>query len=98
VELDELKVRAKVVKEQTCVEASTRLDAIGSAGLGISRSRMAKVVEAGDVTVNFKQVKSSSASLKTGDVIMAKNIGRLDITEITETRKGKIRAKVVKTV
>ena len=66
VELDELKVRAKVVKEQTCVEASTRLDAIGSAGLGISRSRMVKVVEAGDVTVNFKQVKSSSPRSRLG--------------------------------
>ena len=55
-------------------------------------------VEAGDVTVNFKQVKSSSASLKTGDVVMAKNIGRLDIVEIGETRKGKVRATVIKTV
>ena len=98
VELDELKVRAKVVKELSCVEASTRLDAIGSAGLGISRSRMVKVVEAGDVTVNFKQVKSSSTALRTGDVVMAKNIGRLDIVEVGETRKGKVRAKVVKTV
>ncbi len=59
---------------------------------------MVKVVEAGDVTVNFKQVKSSSTALRTGDVVMAKNIGRLDIVEVGETRKGKVRAKVVKTV
>jgi RNA-binding protein YlmH len=97
IDLADLKARAPVVKELMCVESSTRLDAIGSAGLGISRSRMVKVVEAGDVTVNFRQVKSAAAALKTGDVVMVKAVGKLDVVEISETRKGKVRARVVKT-
>ena len=37
-DLEDLQVRPQSIKELSCVEASTRLDAIGSAGLGISRS------------------------------------------------------------
>lgn len=98
IDLEDLKVRPRSVKDLTCVESSTRLDAIGSAGLGISRSRMVKAIEAGQVTVNFKVVKNSSISLKAGDVVMAKSVGRLDLLDVGETRKGKVRAHVRKTV
>ena len=97
-DLSDLRMRPKVTKEVSCVEASTRLDAIGSSGFGVSRSRMVKAIEGGEDTVNFKQAKSSSTALKVGDVIMAKNIGRLDVVEIGETRKGRVRAKLMKTV
>ena len=98
IELSGLKVRPQSVKDLSCVESSTRLDAIGSAGLGVSRSRMVKAIEAGQVTVNFKVAKSANASLKSGDVVMAKGLGRLDVLDIGETRKGKVRANVRKTV
>ena len=97
VELGDLKVRPKSVKELSCVESSTRLDAIGSAGLGVSRAKMVKAIESGQVTVNYKEAKRSNIELKTGDVVLAKNIGRLDVLEIGETRKGKVRANVRKT-
>ena len=51
--LGELRVRAGSVKEITSVESSMRLDAIASAGMKLSRSKLAKMVKDGLVDVNF---------------------------------------------
>ncbi|MFN9957887.1 MAG: S4 domain-containing protein, partial [bacterium] len=67
--LTELKVRTPQKKEINTVEASLRLDAIASAGFGISRSKMAEAISAGDVRVNWKDISQSSYNVKTGDLI-----------------------------
>ena len=58
-----------------------------------------KAIEAGQVTVNFKVVKSSSTLLRPGDVVMTKGMGKLEVLDISETRrKGRVRANVRKIV
>ncbi len=54
-----LKIRPPKKKEITTVEASMRLDAIASAGFGMSRSKMVDAIAAGDVRVNWKEVRSN---------------------------------------
>lgn len=44
IELSELKIQPPQKKELTTVEASLRLDAIASAGFGLSRSKMAEAI------------------------------------------------------
>ena len=45
IEINELKIREPKKKEMTTVEASLRLDAVASAGFGMSRSKMVDLIE-----------------------------------------------------
>jgi RNA-binding protein YlmH len=70
----------------TTTEASLRLDAIASAGFGMSRSKMVDFVSSGDGRVNWKDIQ-----LKAGDMIAVRGKGRLEIGEIAITKKERYR-------
>ncbi|MGB7412900.1 MAG: photosystem II S4 domain protein [Thermosynechococcaceae cyanobacterium] len=89
--LDELRVREPRKKEMTTVEASLRLDAIASAGFGLSRSKMVDFIASGDVRVNWKAVTQSSHTLQAGDLVTIRGKGRLEIGEISVTKKQRYR-------
>ncbi|MCM0593958.1 MAG: photosystem II S4 domain protein [Gloeotrichia echinulata IR180] len=91
IEISELKVREPKKKELTTVEASLRLDAIASAGFGMSRSKMVDLIDAGDVRVNWKEVTQASSQVKTGDLIAIRSKGRLEVGEIAVTKKDRYR-------
>lgn len=92
--LDELKVSAPRHKELTTVEASLRLDAIASAGFGLSRSKMAELIAAGEVRVNWKTVTQASTPLKSGDLVAIRGKGRLTVGEIAVTKKARYRVQL----
>lgn len=92
----ELKVRPPKKKEITTVEASLRLDAIASAGLGISRSKMAEAISTGDVRVNWKNVSQTSYTIKSGDLISVRGKGRVEVGEISLTKKQRYRVNLVR--
>ncbi|WP_425214743.1 photosystem II S4 domain protein [Tumidithrix helvetica] len=91
IELTELKIRPPQVKEIATVEASLRLDAIASAGFGMSRSKMVDLIASDDVRVNWKSVTQSSYQLKTGDLIAIRGKGRLTVGDISVTKKNRYR-------
>ena len=91
IELSELKVRPPSKKELTTVEASLRLDAIASAGFGMSRSKMVDMIGAGDVKINWKEVTQASYAVKSGDLIAMRGKGRLEVGEIVVTKKQRYR-------
>lgn len=95
---NELKVREPKKKEMTTVEASLRLDAIASAGFGMSRSKMADQIAAGDVRVNWKENTSSSHQLKSGDLIAIRGKGRVEVGEIMVTKKDRYRVQLTRFV
>ncbi|MGB3296182.1 MAG: photosystem II S4 domain protein [Phormidesmis sp.] len=96
--LSELRVREPRKKEMTTVEASMRLDAVASAGFGMSRSKMADMITAGDVRVNWKPVTQSSHSLQTGDLVAIRGKGRLEIGEVAVTKKQRYRVELTRLV
>jgi len=98
IEFSELKVREPKKKELTTVEASLRLDAIASAGFGMSRSKMVDLINAGDVRVNWKEIKQASHQVKTGDLIAIRSKGRLEVGEIAITKKERYRMQLTKFV
>jgi photosystem II S4 domain protein len=87
----ELRVRPPQQKQLTTVEASLRLDAIASAGFGMSRSKMADLISAGDVRVNWKTITQPSHALKTGDLVAIRGKGRLTVGEVAVTKKERYR-------
>jgi RNA-binding protein YlmH len=72
-------------------EASMRLDAIASAGFGMSRSKMVDLISSGDVRVNWKDIGQSAHTLKAGDLVAVRGKGRLEIGEVAITKKERYR-------
>jgi photosystem II S4 domain protein len=96
--LEELKVREPKKKELMTVEASMRLDAIASAGFGTSRSKMADMISAGDVRVNWKETTSTSYTVKPGDLIAIRGKGRVEVGEVMVTKKDRYRVQLTRFV
>ena len=96
IEFGELKIRPPKKKEMTTVEASMRLDAIASAGFGMSRSKMASAIASKDVRVNWKEVTQSSHNVKAGDLIAMRGKGRLEVGEVSITKKQRYRVNLVR--
>jgi photosystem II S4 domain protein len=96
IELSELKIREPKKKELTTVEASLRLDAIASAGFGMSRNKMAEMISGGDVRVNWKEITQASHQLKSGDLVAIRGKGRLEVGEIAVTKKERYRVQLTR--
>ena len=94
--LDQLHVRDPRKKELTTTEASLRLDAIASAGFGLSRSKMVGLITAGDVRVNWKEICQASYALKTGDLVAIRGKGRLEVGEVSITKKERYRVQLTR--
>ena len=96
--LDELKIREPKKKEMTTVEASMRLDAIASAGFGMSRSKMTDLINRGDVRVNWKPITTPSHALQPGDLVAIRGKGRLTIGDVAITKKQRYRIQLTRLV
>lgn len=96
IDWSELKVREPKKKELTTVEASMRLDAIASAGFGMSRSKMADLITTGDVRVNWKEITQASHLLKSGDLVAIRGKGRLEVGEVAVTKKDRYRVQLTR--
>jgi photosystem II S4 domain protein len=96
IDISELKIREPKKKELTTVEASLRLDAIASAGFGMSRSKMVDLIDGGDVRVNWKETTQASSQLKTGDLIAIRGKGRLEVGEVAVTKKDRYRVQLTR--
>ncbi|MEA5539655.1 photosystem II S4 domain protein [Limnoraphis robusta Tam1] len=96
IELSELKIRPPQKKELTTVEASMRLDAVASAGFGMSRSKMVSLIDGGDVRVNWKDISQASYQVKSGDLIAIRGKGRLEVGEVAVTKKERYRVQLTR--
>lgn len=71
--------------------SSLRLDAVASAGFGLSRTKMTREIAAEKVRLNWLVSTDSAAPVKAGDVISIRGMGRLEVREVRgETKKGRI--------
>jgi photosystem II S4 domain protein len=98
IEFSELRIREPKKKEMVTTEASLRLDAIASAGFGMSRSKMVDLVSGGDVRVNWKDVSQPSFQLKAGDLVAIRGKGRLEVGEVAITKKERYRINLTRYV
>ena len=78
------------------VEASLRLDAVASAGFGISRNRMAELVRQGSVRVNWQPMSSPSRLLVAGDRVQLEGRGELRVVTVQATKRERWRLELVR--
>ena len=78
------------------VEASTRIDAIASAGFGLSRSKITNQIKQGYLRLNWTFNDQPSKSVKIGDLIHLDKKGSLKILSIDKTKKERWRIKLLR--
>ncbi len=78
-------------KRLNTVEASLRLDAVASAGFGLSRARMAELIRQGEVRINWRSVSSPSKELAVGDRVQLAGRGELELEQMALTKRDRWR-------
>jgi photosystem II S4 domain protein len=78
-------------RQLSTVEASCRLDAVASAGFGLSRSRMAELIRQGAVRVDWQPVTSPSRELRAGERVQLRDRGELEVLAIEPTKRERLR-------
>jgi photosystem II S4 domain protein len=78
----------------TTVEASLRLDAVASAGFGLSRSRMAELIRQGAVRIDWRPVTSPSREVGEGERVQLEGRGELAIEAIDRTKRERFRIRM----
>lgn len=78
----------------TSVEASLRLDAVASAGFGLSRNRMAELIRQGVVRIDWQPVTSPSRELLVGNRVQLEGRGELEIQAIDRTKRDRYRVRL----
>ncbi|WP_269623370.1 photosystem II S4 domain protein [Prochlorococcus marinus] len=76
------------------VEASKRLDAIASAGFGLSRAKIIKQIQAGKLRLNWHQVNNPSRQLQLGDKIQLEGKGSIEILHLELTKRERWRVEL----
>jgi len=86
-----LKLPDDNVKEVFATVPSLRLDAVAASGFGISRSKMADIIKAERVRVNWMVVSDCSYNIREGDKISIRGKGRVEVHKVRgETKKGRL--------
>ena len=88
--------QASSSKTLTSVEASLRLDAIASAGFGVSRSKMAAWIRQGRIRVNWVVVTTPSRELQSGERVQIEGRGELVLDRADRTKRDRWRLQLTR--
>lgn len=84
----------RLPRQLTSVEASLRLDALASAGFGLSRNRMATLIRQGAVRIDWRVVSSPSQPLAVGTRVQLEGRGELEVLAIEPTKRERFRIRM----
>ncbi len=95
--LDELQIpTGRSKKLINTVEASTRLDAIASAGFSLSRTKITERIENGMLRLNGSKVNKPTINLKIGDKLQLENKGFIEILNLEITKRERWKVKLLR--
>ena len=83
-------------KRLSTVEASKRLDAIASAGFGLSRSKVISNIKEGRLRLNWEPIKNTSRLLEIGDSVQFEGKGSIKIINIELTKRDRWRVEILR--
>ena len=86
--ISEILVPVDTSKEVKTTVSSLRVDAVISAGFGISREKSAALIKGEGVKLNHVLIKSAVKTIHAGDLISVRGNGRLEVVEIGGTSKS----------
>ena len=95
--IDELQIPSgRPKKLVNTVEASTRLDAIASAGFRVSRTKIIERIENGMLRLNGSKVNKPTINLKIGDKLELENKGFIEILTLEITKRDRWKDKLLR--
>ena len=95
--IDELQIPSgRSQKLVNTVEASTRLDAIASAGFRLSRTKIIERIENGRLRLNGSKVNKPTINLKIGDKLELENKGFIEILNLEITKRERWKVKLLR--
>ena len=95
--IDELQIPSgRSKKLVNTVEASTRLDAIASAGFRVSRTKIIDRIENGMLKLNGSKVNKPTINLKIGDKLELENKGFIEILNLEITKRERWKVKLLR--
>ena len=95
--IDELQIPSgRSKKLVNTVEASTRLDAIASAGFRVSRTKIIERIENGMLRLNGSKVNKPTINLKIGDKLELENKGFIEILNLELTKRERWKVKLLR--
>lgn len=90
ISLSELTVPEQKVKIIHDTVASVRLDSVMASGFQMGRSKAAAYITAGKTEVNHVPVEKPDALVSEGDIISARGLGKVKVSEVGgQTKKGR---------
>ncbi len=97
VDIDELQIPSgRSKKLVNTVEASTRLDAIASAGFRVSRTKIIERIENGMLRLNGSKINKPTINLKIGDKLELENKGFIEILNLEMTKRERWKVKLLR--
>ncbi len=97
VEISQLQLPFKrAPKKSTTVEASTRIDAIASAGFGLSRAKIVSHIKDGRLRLNWRPLRQSSKQIQVGDRIQLESKGTVEVLKINLTKRNRWRVELLR--
>ncbi|MGC6483221.1 MAG: photosystem II S4 domain protein [Synechococcus sp.] len=85
---------SRIPKQFTSVEASCRLDAIASAGFGLSRAKVLNQIRNGRLRLNWQAVRQASKALNVGDQLQLLDRGSVEVLALERTKKNRWRVHI----
>lgn len=99
IDIEQLQPQEVRTKNISATVSTLRLDAVASAGYGVSRTQMSESIKMQQVKLNHKTAKSPSQEVKEGDIIAYRSRGRVQLTSIKgTTKKGRISIDLTRTL
>ena len=83
-------------KRFSSVEASRRLDAIASAGFGLSRSKVTRQIREGRLRLNWHPVRQASRDLNVGDRLQLQDRGSVEVLNLELTKRDRWRVEMLR--
>lgn len=78
-------------KEVSFTLKSLRLDAAAAGIFSVSRTSMAELIEAGAVSLNYRECTKTDTAVKEGDILSARGYGKAEITSLGGiSKKGRL--------
>ena len=86
----------RLPKRFISVEASRRLDAIASAGFGLSRSKVTRQIREGRLRLNWHPVRQASRDLNVGDRLQLQDRGSVEVLNLELTKRYRWRVEMLR--
>ena len=80
--LHTLSVPEPKVREIRDTVATLRLDAVTATGFSMSRAKAAELIVSGRVQLNHRETVKPDASVREGDVVSARGLGKFELSEV----------------